>query len=165
MIVRLTAVVLRLSALYFLWQTISYFGAYQFALIAEEGPFYGFVVMFIMFLLISAALWFFAKHLAPLFYPYEEQDDGPVSLDFDRLERVVVQIIGLILTLLGLHGILMALLGIFVAMIHHDYVPSGAAIFLNLTRGALFSLLGLVLMMRFRGVLHWLGRLRKAGSN
>ena len=56
MTVRLIAVVLRLSALYFLWWTINFFGLYQFALYSEEGPVLGFVIAIATFLLIAGAL-------------------------------------------------------------------------------------------------------------
>jgi len=126
MIVRLTAVVLRLSALYFLWQTIIFLGTFQFVLTSQEesGPYFGLILTIITLLLIAGALWYFAKWLAPLFHPYEDQDDAPIRLDVDRLEVVIVQIVGLIVMLLGLHGFLVALLNILAAVIDHDYLPS-----------------------------------------
>jgi hypothetical protein len=165
MVVRLIVVVLRLSALYFLWQTISLFGAYQFAFSYErEGPFIGIAITIVMLLVISGTLWFFAGRLAPHIYPYGDQDDMPISLDVDRLEIVIVQIIGLILVVIGLHGLISALLTILLTNLDLDRVVSAATILLSLIRGALFGLLGLVLLMKFKGVLHWLSRLRKAGA-
>lgn len=165
MIVRLIVVVLRLSALYFLWQTLVFLGTFQFVLASEEGPYIGLIITIVVFLLVTCALWFFAARLAPQFYPYEGQDDMTVSLDVDRLETVIVQIIGLILVVIGLHGLISALLTIVLATLDPDHVVRGATILPSLIRGALFGLLGLVLLMRFRGVLHWLSRLRKAGAS
>jgi len=142
-----------------------FFGLYQFALYSEEGPVLGFVIAIATFLLIAGTLWFFARWLAPLFYPYEDQDDVPISFDVDRLEVVILQIIGLILVLIGLNGLLSALLGIFVATIDQDLFPSGTTIFLSLTKGALFGILGLILLIKFRVILHWLSRLRNAGAS
>jgi hypothetical protein len=165
MIVRLTAVVLRLSALYFLWQTINLFGAFQFALGTEDDPIYGFVPMFVVFLLISAGLWIFARRLAPLFFPYEDQGDPLVNLDTDRLECVIIQITGLILFLFGLHACLIAVANAFIATIQYDGIPGGTVLLASFTRGLLFGVLGFVLLIRWQGILGWLRRLRQAGTS
>jgi len=166
MIVRLTAVVLRLSALYFLWQTFGFLGTFQFVLASdEEGPYLGLIITIFVLLLVTCALWFFAARLAPHFYPYEDQSSVSVNLDVDRLESVIVQIIGLILILLGLHDILLALLNAMVAIVDHGYDLDESAAFLSVSRGLLFTVLGLILLVRFKGLLAWLKRLRAAGTS
>ena len=164
MIVRVTAVVLRLSALYFLWQTIVFLGTFQFVLTSEEGPYVGLILTIVIFLMFTCALWFFAGRLAPHFYPYEDQNGIPASLDVDRLESIILQIIGLVLILLGLHDFLKTALNAVVAIVDHGYGYDGTVVFLSLSKGLSFIVLGLILLIRMKGVLAWLGRLRTAGT-
>lgn len=166
MIVRLTAVVLRLSALYFLWWALSLLSTYQFILTSDAGPpIFGFILTVMTSLLIAALLWVFARRLAPLFCPYEVQNQVSTDLDVDKLEEVMIQIVGLVLVLIGLHDILVVFLSILTATIDHGYALSGGRIIVSLTSGAVFSLFGFILLLRMRGVLKLLSRMRKLGVN
>ena len=51
-----------------------------------------------------------------------------------------------------------------VAIVDHGYGYDGTVVFLSLSKGLSFIVLGLILLIRMKGVLAWLGRLRTAGT-
>ncbi len=103
MVVRLIVVILRLGALYALWTGMLSAILMLLYSFGSEST-WNAAVALLLFIPFAAVLWIYARPLAVIIYPHDSATKTTPDLDTDRLEILIVQMVGVVLIFMALLG-------------------------------------------------------------